>query len=1043
MSFPNLSALAVREPAVTSFFLALAILAGAWAFLTLGRAEDPAFTVRMLLVQAWWPGATPAELQTQVADRLEKRIQEVAYLDKIETTIRPGLVYLQVSFHDYSPQEIVPDLFYEVRKRMQDEAPRLPAGVIGPVVNDDFSDVYFSLLALSAPGLPLRELTREAEAIRDRLQLLPGVHKAQVLGERTERVWVEFDTIRLINLGITPAALFDAIAANNRLLPAGRMETAGPRVYLRLDADLADPAQLAAMPVRIGAQVLKLSDLARVRQGYEEPPSYLVRAGGKDAVLLGLVMNRGANGLALNQTLAAFLAAERAVLPLGMSLAVLTNQADAIVKAVDLFQVKFLMAVAVVVGVSILAIGLRAGIVVGVAIPVTLGISFLIMKLLGINLDRVTLGALILSLGLLVDDAIIAVEMMLVKMAEGWDRLRAAGHAWTVTAAPMLFGTLVTVAGFFPIGFARSGVGEYAGNIFWVLGITLLVSWLVAVVFVPWLGVRLLPAPAAGAGSGSGHADLYQTPLYRRLRWLISGCVRWRKTALVLTLVLLVLAIAGMATAVQQQFFPRSDRPEVLVSVYLPQGSSIGATDATVRQLEAILAPMPEVRSLSAYVGGGAPRFFISATPEAPDPAFAKLIAVAKDAAARDRVTAVLGEHIAAGEFPQARVRVYRLLYGPPVLWPVAFRVIGPDPLVLRDLGHQVRAMMAADPRVVDAHLEWDERAPVLHLGMDPERLHLLGLTPQEVARQLQFQLDGTLVTEVRQDIRTVAVMARGASGGQRLDADSLDALEVLTGDGRKLPLSQLGDLEVRFEDPVIKRWNRSPFVAVQADVRGAQPNDVTAAVWAALAPVRAQLPPGYRIDIAGSVEESGKADGSIKKLQPVMIALMLIFIMLQMRSYSGVVVVVATAPLGLIGAVLALVVFQQPFGFVALLGLTGLAGILMRNTLILTQQVADNLNAGLAPTDAVVEAAVQRARPVVLTALAAALAFVPLTHDTFWGALAYVLIGGILVGTAITLLFVPALYALWFRLPRGVRGAPGTAGSGPSTVAGTNPRPR
>lgn len=410
MSIPNLSALAVREGALTSFLLVLALLAGAWAFLTLGRAEDPAFTVRVLVVQAWWPGATPAELQTQVADRLEKRIQEVAYLDRIETTIRPGLVYLQVSFKDYSPQEIVPDLFYEVRKRMQDEAPRLPAGVVGPVVNDDFSDVWFSLLALRAPGLPLRELAREAEAIRDRLQLLPGVHKAQVLGERTERVWVAFDSARLLNLGVTPAALFEAIAANNRLLPAGRMETAGPRVYLRLDADLADPAQLAAMPVRIGARVLRLGDLATVRQGYEEPPSYLVRAAGEDAVLLGVVMNRGADGLALNRALMDFLAAERAALPLGMSLTVLTNQADAIVKAVDLFQVKFLLAVVVVVGVSMLAIGLRAGIVVGVAIPVTLAISFWMMKLLGINLDRVTLGALILALGLLVDDAIIAVE---------------------------------------------------------------------------------------------------------------------------------------------------------------------------------------------------------------------------------------------------------------------------------------------------------------------------------------------------------------------------------------------------------------------------------------------------------------------------------------------------------------------------------------------------------------------------------------------------------------------------------------------------------
>ena len=1015
MSFPNLSALAVRERAVTLFFLLLAVLFGIHAFLALGRAEDPAFTVRVMLVSAAWPGATPEEMRTQVVDRLEKRIQEVENLYRIETTIRPGQASLQVEFLDSTPQARISDLFYQVRKRMLDESRFLPAGVIGPIVNDDFSDVYFSLIAFTAPGLPLRELTREAELLRDRLQGVPGVRKAMVLGERAERVYVEFDAARLINLGVAPEAIYAAIEANNLLQPAGRMETAGPRLYLRLDADLSDPARLAAVPVRIGNRVLRLGDLATIRRGYEDPPSYLVRSRGEDALLLGVVMSPGENGLDLGERLEAFLDAERQGLPLGMSLTVLTNQAEAIARAVDLFQVKFLIAVAVVVAVSVLAIGLRAGLVVGIAVPVTLGLTFLLMTLMGINLDRITLGALIIALGLLVDDAIIAVEMMLVKMEQGWQRVTAAGHAWTVTAAPMLFGTLVTVAGFLPIGFAQSGVGEYAGNIFWVLAIALLLSWLVAVVFVPYLGVKLLPAIARA--DAHGPEAIYQTPFYRRLRGLITWCVTWRKTVVGATILLLVLAVAGMALLVQKQFFPRSDRPEVVVSVYLPQGSSIAATERTVRRLEAILAPLPEVRSLSAYIGAGAPRFFISANPEAPNPAFAKLIAVTADAQARDQVMATLRQHIAQGDFPEARVRVYGLLYGPPVIWPVGFRVIGPDPLVLRDIAHQVRAVMAANPQVVDPHLEWDERAPILYLGMEVERLHLLGLTPRDVAQQLQSQLEGRAVTQLRQDIRSVEVIARGASGGQRLAADSLDELEILTQDGTKVPVSQLGRIEVRFEDPVIKRLNREPFLAVQADVRGAQPNDVTAALWQALAGVRAELPPGYRLDISGAVEESGKADASIQKLQPVMVAVMLIFIMLQMRSFAGTFIVVATAPLGLIGAVLALILFNQPFGFVALLGLTGLAGILMRNTLILTQQVADNFEEGLPPFAGVVEAAVQRARPVVLTALAAVLAFIPLTQDSFWGPLAYVLIGGVAVGTAITLLFVPALYALWFRL--------------------------
>jgi multidrug efflux pump subunit AcrB len=473
---------------------------------------------------------------------------------------------------------------------------------------------------------------------------------------------------------------------------------------------------------------------------------------------------------------------------------------------------------------------------------------------------------------------------------------------------------------------------------------------------------------------------------------------------------LLVLAIVGMATVVPKQFFPGSDRPEVLVDIFLPQGSAIATTDATTKKIEAILATMPEVNTLSAYVGAGAPRFFISANPEQPDPAFAKIIAIGQDAKMRDRIMAELQRHIDNGAFPEARVRVTRLLYGPPVIWPVSFRIIGADPVTLRTIAYQVRDTMAAHPNTVDSHLEWDERAPVLYLAMDADRVRLMGLTPHDVAQRLQFQLDGVPVTEVRQDIRTVEVRARGLRAGAPLP-------EIETPDGRKVPLSQLGALEVRYEEPVIKRYNRERSLAVHADVRGAQAPDVTQAIWHQLEPVRSQLPEGYRIDIGGSVEQSGKADASIQKLQPLMGALMLIFIMLQMRSFSGTFMVVVTAPLGLIGAVAALLLFNQPFGFVALLGLIGLAGILMRNTMILTQQVQDNLNEGMDTWSAVIEAAVRRARPVVLTALAAVLAFVPLTFDSFWGPLAYVLIGGVAVGTVITLLFVPALYALWFRL--------------------------
>jgi multidrug efflux pump subunit AcrB len=1010
MRFPNLSAIAVKERSVTLFFLILSIFAGIYSFTSLGRAEDPSFTVRVMVVSAIWPGATTDELQDQVVDRLEKKIQEVSYLDNITTTVRPGRADILVEFKDYTPSEEVPDLYYEVRKRMLDEKEKLPAGVIGPIVNDDFSDVYFSLLSLTAPGLPMRELTREIEKIRDRLQRIEGVHKVLLFGERPERVYVEFDNARLVNLGISAQAVFEAIKAQNHLLPAGLLETDGPRIYLRLDADLSNPEEVANVPIRIGEKLINLSDIAKIHRGYEEPATQLIRAGGEEAMLLGVIMRKGENGLDLGRRMNKFLGYERSHLPLGMKLVQLTNQAEAISGAVNLFQFKFLVAVIVVILVSVFAIGLRAGLVVGVAVPLTLGLTFLVMYSAGMTLNRITLGALIIALGLLVDDAIIAIEMMLVKMEEGWDKVRAASHAWNVTAAPMMYGTLVTVAGFVPVGFAQSSTGEYAGGIFWVLGIALLISWFVAVTFTPYLGVRMLKVSAVESHSNE---SLYQSEGYSRLRSVILWCVNNRKTVVVTTVFILVLSIAGMAGVVHKQFFPSSDRPEVLISVFHPQGSSIKATDKTVRKLEKILAEMDEVKTLSSYIGAGPPRFFISENPELPNPAFSKLIVVAKGEKARDKIIAEVSKRIDEGEFPEARVRVVQLLYGPPVIWPVNFRILGADPQKLRQIGHQLREIMVENPNTHDAHLEWDERVPVIKLAIEPDRLRLMGLTPSDVAQQLQFELDGVPVTQLRENIRSVELRAKGNITSYTRYQD----IEIRTRDGRKVPLSQLGKLEVEYEEPVIKRYNREPFLSVEADIHGAQANDVTAAVWKAAEKLRSKLPDGYRIEISGAVEQSAKADASIQKLQPLMVGLMLIFVMLQMRSFTGMFIVVATAPLGVIGATLALLLFNQAFGFVALLGLIGLAGILMRNTLILTQQVSDNLEEGMDAVVAVVEAAVRRARPVILTAFAAMLAFIPLTMDSFWGPLAYVLIGGIAVGTVVTLLFVPALYALFFKL--------------------------
>lgn len=1014
MSF-NLAALAVRERSVTLFFLLLTAAVGVYSFFALGRAEDPTFTVRIMMVSAVWPGASAQQIQDQVADRLEKRLQDVEYLDKIETTARPGRVDMLIEMKDSAPMGKVHDFFYQVRKRMQDEAPSLPPGVQGPFVNDEFSDVYFSLYALSAPGLPPRLVAREAERLRAELTRVPNVQKVRILGERPQRVFIDLDQQQMSGLGVQPGQVMDALDAYNRLLPAGVVETRGPRLYWRVDADLADLDAIRAVPIRAGPRPVRLGDIARIDRGYEDPPSYLIRVGGKESIVIGVVMHPGEDGLALGKQLDKMHDEQVRTLPAGMTFNKYINQGAVIAMAVNLFQIKFLIAVGVVMLVSFFTLGLRPGLIVGIAVPLTLGMTFLLMQLRGISLDRMSLGALIIALGLLVDDAIIAIEMMLVKLHDGWDRIHAAGHIWQSTAAPMLSGTLITVIGFFPIGFAQSGVGEYAGSIFWVLGFALLASWLVAVTFTPYLGVQLLRDTKRHESSETAaHSAQYDTAIYRRLRALIKTCMHNRKTVVVITIGIFILSVLGLNLLVKKQFFPNSDRSEVLVTIFLPEGSSIVATDALVHRIEDILHSKKEITSFASYVGAGAPRFFLGINPEPPSPAFAKIVAIATDLKARDVVIADLQRRIAEGEFPEARVRVHRLLFGPPVVWPVSFRVLGPDPLVVRKLASEVRDIMAHHQNIADAHLAWGERVPVTHLKLDAERLRAIGLTPRELARQLQLAWGGAPAADLREDIRSVQLVVRIKPGDSRSLADT----PIKTLDGRNITLEQAGLIEVHSEDPVLMRYNRTPFIAVQSDVQGdAQASDIMVNVWNELAPMRAKLPEGYRIEIAGTAETSTKGEVSIQKMQPIMLALMLIIIMLQMRSFSGTFMVLATAPLGVIGATPALLIANKPFGFVALLGLIGLAGVLMRNTLILTKQIDDNLDAGMEPWTALLEATVQRARPVVLTALAAALAFIPLTTDAQWGPMAFVLIGGTLVGTLITLLFLPALYALWFKV--------------------------
>ena len=1009
----NLSALAVRERAVTLFFIIVISIAGIVAFLSLGRAEDPSFTIKQMTVVTAWPGATAQEMQDQVAEPLEKRLQELRWYDRTETFTRPGLAFTTLVLRDDTPPSEVQSEFYQTRKKLQDEAPKLPRGVAGPFVNDEYGDVTFALYALKATGEPQRDLARQAETLRQRLLHVPGVKKVNIIGERPERVFVEFSQERLATLGVTPQAILSGLSQQNLLTPAGSLEANGPQVQVRIDGAFDDLDTIRNVPIVANGKTLRLGDIAEVHRGYEDPATFLVRSQGEPALLLGVIMRDGWNGLVLGKSLQAEVHAIASELPLGMSFTQVTDQSVNITQAVDQFMRTFLEALTIVMIVSLIALGWRGGIVVAAAVPLTLAIVLVIMWATGRVLDRITLGSLVLALGLLVDDAIIAIEMMVVKMEEGFDRVKASAYAWSHTAAPMLAGTLVTVIGLMPVGFARSTAGEYAGNIFWIVGFALLASWMVAVVFTPYLGVKLLPdiKPVEG-----GHKAIYQTPRYEKLRRIIRRAVERKRLVTIVTVGALLVAGAGMPL-VKKQFFPTSDRPEVLVEVQMPKGTSIEQTNAATEQVETWLRKQPEAKIVTAYVGQGAPRFFMALSPELPDPSFAKIVVLTPSEEKRDALKERLRAAVANGLSPAARVRVTQLVFGPPSPYPVAFRISGPDVGQLRTIAEKVRTIMINDPTMRTVNTDWGERVPTLHLVLDQDRLRAIGLTSGDVGQQLQFLLSGVTISQVREDIRTVDVVARSA-GPARLDPARVADFTLTAANGARVPLSQVGRLELRMEDPILLRRDRLPTITVRGDIaNGLQPPDVSTAMLKKLQPVIAALPAGYQIAEGGSIEEAGKANRALAPIFPIMFLLMMMVIMFQVRRFSDMAIVLLTAPLGLVGVVPTLLITGQPFGFNAILGLIALSGILMRNTLILIGQIEENRAHGLSPFDSVIEATVQRSRPVILTALAAVLAFVPLTHSVFWGAMAFSLIGGTLGGTVLTLVFLPALYALWYRI--------------------------
>jgi multidrug efflux pump subunit AcrB len=1012
----NLSAWGVAHPALTLFLILLLGAAGTLAYINLGRDEDPQFTIKSAIVAATWPGATAQEMQFQVADRIEKKLQELPWFDnkKSKTFSKPGIVLTQVEFRDNTPPSQVPWLFYLVRRKMADVKADLPDGVLGPSVNDEYGDVDSILYTLRSETADYAQMKLVAESARQRLLQVANVSKVTIYGTQEERIFVDFDHVKLASLGVGPQAILNSLAKQNAVVPAGIVQADGPRIPLRVTGALDGVETVKNTPVAsTSGTVLRLGDIATVSRGFIDPPEFLIRQRGVKALAFGVVMQKGANILHLGEDVEAAMAEIMAATPTGFTYERIANQPKIVEEAVGDFMRSFAEALAIVLAVSFLSLGWRTGIVVGLSVPLVLALVFVIMQAIGLNLHRVTLGALIIALGLMVDDAIISVEMMQVKMEQGIKRAEAAGFAWTSTAFPRLTGALVTSAGFLPVGFAASGTGEYASGIFWVVAIALLMSWFVAGLFTPYLGVKLLPT-IAGHDGADPHA-LYDTRIYRRLRAAVAWCVRHSILVVGVTVGAFALSILGFAF-VPQQFFPTSERTELFIQLRLPEGSTLATTSAAAKKAEKLLDGDEDATTWTTYIGQGPPRFWLSLDPALPNEAYAEIVIVAKDIKARERLKTKIDNAAAEGVLPEGRVRTDRFNFGPPVGFPVQFRVIGTDPRIVRAFAYQVRDVMRTDHDAVEPQLDWDGQMPSVKLVLDQDRARALGLDPQTISQSLQALVTGYTVTTVRDRTEKVAVVAR-ATAQQRSDLGSIGDLTILARDGVSVPVSQVAHIEYGHEDAISWRRNRDLTIIVRSDIRdGSQAPDVSNRVWAKLDQLRGTLPVGYRIEMGGSIEESAKANTALFAIFPVMLVTMLVILMVQVQSFPLLALVLLTAPLGLIGTTAGLLIAGMPFGFVTMLGLIALAGMIIRNTVILVDQIKQDLLAGSVLREAIIESTVRRARPVVLTALAAILAMIPLSRSGFWGSMAVCIMGGLLIATVLTLLFLPALYALFFR---------------------------
>jgi len=1049
----NLSEWALKhQPFVRYLMIALAII-GALSYERLGQSEDPPFTFKVMVVRTLWPGATAREVEQQVTDRIEKKLQEVPYVDFLRSYSRPGESQIFFMIKDSAPASEVPNTWYQVRKRVGDMRHTLPAGIQGPFFNDEFGDTFGNIYALTGEGYSYAQMKVHADRIRAELLRVPNVAKVEYFGEQEEKVFVEISNTRLATLGIDPQLIFNTLQQQNAMAPSGVFDTASERIFLRTTGDFESVEAIAEMSIRANGRLFRLGDIARVYRGYADPPGQKMRFKGQEAFGIGVSMKKGGDIIELGHSLDREIARLRQEMPVGLEINEVTSQPRAVKRSINDFVRVLAEAVVIVLAVSFFSLGLRTGLVVALSIPLVLALTFLFMNLFDIGLHKISLGALILALGLLVDDAIIAVEMMAIKMEQGWDRMRAAAFAYTSTAMPMLTGTLVTAAGFLPIATAQSGTGEYTRSIFQVSVIALLVSWVAAVVVIPYLGFKLLPdftnhKPARLAGSlarrlpflarmlkvsadgkplAAAHDhDVYQRPFYRRFRALVDWCVEYRKTVILVTLGLFALAIYGFGK-VPQQFFPASNRPELLIELRLPEGSSFAATEAQVKKLEAILDQEAGIENYVSYVGTGSPRFYLPLDQQLPAQSFAQFVVLTAGDREREALRARMIQRF-EDDFSLLRANITRLENGPPVGFPVQFRVSGEDLPTLRSTAQKMAELMRANPHLANVQFDWDEASKVIRVEIDQNKARVLGLSSQELSAFLNNSLSGFSVTYYRERDKLIEVLLRGAKD-ERVQLSLLRDLAVPTRSGRSVPLSQFGDIRYDFEPGIIWRRDRLPAVTVRANIYGEiQAPVVTAQLMPKMEELRAALPPGYRLEAGGVVEDAAKGQKSIMAGMPLFFFTVLTLLMIQLHSFQRVIMVVLTAPLGLIGVALALLVFGKPFGFVAMLGTIALSGMIMRNSVILVDQIEQDIAAGHARWEAVVEATVRRFRPIVLTALAAVLAMVPLSRSAFFGPMAVAIMGGLVIATALTLLFLPALYAAWFRVRRDEEPAAHTA---------------